>query len=591
MADRKYTRGSWTLADLIAADKGPEMDSAISRVEEAVAVLEERRGELDATIPEGAFTEILGLVDHANYAIQRIHGYAILRAVEDANDQDVLALQGRVHGVVAEARSRIAFFDLWWQGLDADNVARLLAAAGGLAFHLEDLRAFTPFQLSEGEERVVRVKDVNGFDALNVLYAMITESLAYPVEIDCESKDLSRSEVRSYMRDPSPEKREEACRVFLGAHEARAGELAQIYKHIAADWHAENVGLRGMPSSISARNVRNSVPDEAVELLLEACRRNAVLYQRFFRLKARILGLPKLRRSDLYAPLADAEAEYGFDEGVKIVLECFRGFAPQFAELAERVISEKHLDSLPRHGRYSSAACAPILPDRTPWVLVNYEGKARDVSTLAHELAHAVHSMLSAEHSVLTFDSSLPLAETASAFAEMLVLETMLEKSSAPAERQALLAAYIDDSYMTIPRQAFFTLFEQDAHRMIADGEGTLDQLNAAYLANLREQFGDSLSDIEPFRLEWLSISQLYNSPFYCYAYAFGLLLVLSLFQRYKIEGDAFVPKYLRILAYGGSKSTEDILAEACFDILAPEFWQRGFDVLAGMVDELEGLC
>ena len=198
--------------------------------------------------------------------------------------------------------------------------------------------------------------------------------------------------------------------------------------------------------------------------------------------------------------------------------------------------------------------------------------------------------MMAADHSVLTCHSSLPLAETASNFAEMLLMETMLEKNEDPTFRRSLLSQFVDDSYASVLRQSYFVLFERVVHRMIAEGEPTLDQLNDAYLENLREQFGDSLVMDDAFKSEWISIPHIYATPFYCYAYTFGLLLVLALFQRYRVEGDAFVPKYLKILAYGGSKAPTAILDEAGFDIRTREFWQGGFDVLAGMVDELESL-
>jgi len=590
MAERTYEKGRWTLDDLIAARTGPEMERAFDDVEAAVAALESKREDLTPSIAEAAFVEILRLVEKVAYVSQKLYGYSALQFTEQTGDQDALALRGRVDKALAGAQNRALFFDLWWKTLDEENALRLLAVGGDVTYYLETLRKFAPYTLTEPEEKVINVKNVNGVEGLVTLYEMITNAFTYDVEIDGETKRLTRSEVMVYARDASPVRREAAYRALLGVYEARSGELSQIYKYVAGDWHAENVGLRGISSPISVRNLANDIPDEAVDLLLDTCRENVELYQRFFRLKAGWLGLPKLRRFDIYAPLDEAAVEYPFVEGVDLVLQCLRGFSPEVASLAERVLAEGHLDSSPRPGKDTGAFCYGVVPDKTPWVLVNYNDRADDVATLAHELGHAVHAMMAADHSILTVHSSLPLAETASNFAEMLLLEAMLERNPDPVFRRTLLAKYVDDSYAMVLRQAFFVLFEREAHRMISEEEATADQLSAAYMENLREQFGDSLELADEFKSEWVSIPHIYATPFYCYAYTFGLLLVLGLFQRYKVEGEAFVPNYLKILAYGGSKAPSAILEEAGIDIRTREFWQGGFDVLAGMIDELEAL-
>jgi oligoendopeptidase F len=263
---------------------------------------------------------------------------------------------------------------------------------------------------------------------------------------------------------------------------------------------------------------------------------------------------------------------------------------PDFApDEDKRVLDEGHLDSEVRPGKYGGAFCYGVLPGLTPWVLTSYNGKGEDISTLAHELGHAVHALMAADHSPLTFHSSLPLAETASVFSEILLLEHQLKSESDPTLKREMLARFVDGTYATVIRQAYFVLFEREAHSLIKAG-ATSDTLSERYLANLNEQFGDAVEVSDEFRHEWVSIPHIYSTPFYCYAYSFGQLLVLALYKRYKEEGSAFVPKFLKILAYGGSKSPQEILAEAEIDIASPDFWRGGFEVLQGMIDELEGL-
>jgi len=240
-----------------------------------------------------------------------------------------------------------------------------------------------------------------------------------------------------------------------------------------------------------------------------------------------------------------------------------------------------------RKGKRGGAFCATVRPDVTPYVLLNYTGKVRDVATLAHELGHALHSMLAEKHSMLTQHPSLPLAETASVFAEILLTERLLAKEEDVLVRRELLAAAVDDMYATVMRQAFFVRFEQAAHQAILENAAP-EQLNALYLENLREQFGDSVEIAPEFEHEWISIPHIYNTPFYCYAYSFGQLLVLALYRRYQQEGDAFKPGYLKLLTYGGSAHPEHILREAGVDMTDPAFWQGGFDVISSMIDELE---
>jgi oligoendopeptidase F len=365
--------------------------------------------------------------------------------------------------------------------------------------------------------------------------------------------------------------------------------LGQMYQTRARDWHNENITMRKFSSPMSVRNLSNDVPDEAVNVLLEVTKKNAKIFQRYFKMKAKHVGLDKLRRYDIYAPVAKSDKSFEFADAARMVLESFSAFDPKVGELAQRVFDQDRLDSEVRKGKQGGAFCASINPEDTPYVLMNFTSRARDVATLAHELGHAIHAMLASHHSTFTFHSSLPLAETASTFGEMMLTEKLLSEETDEDVRRDILFKQMDDAFATILRQVYFALFERDAHEMIQKNAST-DELSAAYMENLREQFGDSVELSDEFKWEWVSIPHIYHTPFYVYAYAFGQLLVFSLYQQYKAEGESFKPKYLKILSAGGSEAPERILAEAGIDIRSPQFWQGGFDVLSRMVDELEKL-
>jgi oligoendopeptidase F len=434
---------------------------------------------------------------------------------------------------------------------------------------------------------MINVKDVNGIDALVNLYDMITNQFVFNLTVDGESLSLTRDQVGGYFRHPSPDVREAAYREMYRVYAENSGVLAQIYLHRVRDWNAEAVEIRGYTSAISARNLGNDLPDTVVDTLLDVCRKNAGVFQQYFQMKRHWLGLGKLRRYDIYAPLAESDKTFNHGEGVRMVLESYEAFSLQVADLARRVFDEKHLDSESRPGKRGGAFCYGPLPGITPWVMLNYEGRARDVATMAHELGHAIHNMLAGHHSILTYSPSLPLAETASVFAEFQLIDRLLMEESDPAVRRDLLAYAIDDAYVTVIRQAYFTLFEREAYRVIDEG-GSIEDLAELYMANLREQFGDAVELSDEFKWEWLTVPHMYNVPFYTYAYSFGQLLVLALVQQYRVERDSFVPKYLRILSYGGSESPAKILGEAGLDITSPEFWQGGFDLIQEMITELE---
>ena len=580
------TPAQWSLKDLLPDPVDQAVESLLSMLETSVSELEGLRARLTPEIPEEEFAKILAKLESINATMRRLQAYSFLWFAQDTQNEAALNLRDRLDRALVELGNRFLFFELWFKDLPEPAAQRLIAGSGDIKYMLESIRRFKPYTLSELEEKLLNLKDVNGIDALLNIYEMITNHFQFTLEVEGEKKILTRDQLSSYFFNASPDMRQRAYQELNRGYAENSTILAQIYSHRVRDWHAEGMELRGYASPISVRNLGNDLPNEVVDTLLSVCRKNAGIFQRYFRLKAGWLGLEKLRRYDIYAPLAESENKYNYAQAREMVLDSFREFSPQVAGLASRVFEENHLDSLARPGKRGGAFCYSALPGLTPWVLVNFDGRPRDVATLAHELGHAVHAMLAEKHSVMTFHASLPLAETASVFAEMQLTQRLLSQEHDPAIRRDLLAHAVDDAYVTVLRQAYFTLFEREAHQMIVEGK-SFEDVAAAYMANLVEQFGDAVEISEEFKWEWISIPHIYNAPFYTYAYSFGQLLVLALYRQYRLEGAPFIPRYLKILSQGGSEAPAKILREAGLEIDTAAFWQAGFDVLEEMITEL----
>lgn len=584
---QKHELSRWNLADLFPGHDTKEMENAIVAVQKQVTEFEKKREVLKADMDEEEFLDLVAHMEGMTRQASRIGQFASLWFSEDTQDQQAQTFQSKIDQLSAELQNRTLFFSLWWKALDDENAARLLRNAGEFEYYLRQIRNFKPYTLTEPEEKIINIKDVTGANALQTLYSSITDRYVFKVEVDGEERELTRGGLMRLVYSPDPDLRARAYQELYRVYGQDGPILGQMYQALARDFHNENIDLRKFGSPIAVRNLSNDIPDEVVDTLLDVAEKNAGIFQRFFKLKAKLMGVDKLRRYDIYAPVTSSDKEYDYDYAVNLTLEAFAEFEPQVEKLARRVFDQSHMDSEVRQGKRGGAFCSSGDPDLTPWVLVNYNGSARDVSTIAHELGHAIHAMLAEHHNVFNMHSSLPLAETASTFAEMLLVDRLLDEEKDESVRRDILFAQVDDAYATIMRQIFFALFERQAHQKVQDG-ASVDDLNAAYMHNLETQFGDSLEIGEEFQWEWVSIPHIYYYPFYVYAYAFGQLLVFALYQQYKAEGDAFKPRYLELLSSGGSMAPEEILKKAGVDMRDPAFWQGGFDVLSGMIDELE---
>ena len=577
----------WDLTQLVK-DPAVGIDSLLADLEATVAKIEAARPTLSASMSSRDLLGLLRLSEDIAQGSSRLSAYAYLRFSENTKDAEARSLKTRVEVRLTGLNNRLLFFELWWQSVDETNAARLMADAGDLRYHLETIRRFKPHTLSEPEEKIVHLKNVTGRSAVHTLYDVVTNGFTFTMTVGGKKKTVNREQLMTYVRSPKASVRQAAYQELYRVFATQRDLLGEIYKTLVHDLKSENLGLRRFSTPIASRNLGNDVPDQAVDVLLASCAKNADIFQTYFTLKAKICKIKPMNRYHLYAPHRTESKTYKYTDAVTMVLDAYRGFSPRLADLAEQVFHDRHIDAPTRPGKLGGAYCYSIAPGMTPYVMLNYTGEARDIATMAHELGHAVHGMLAKDHSVFTFHSTLPLAETASVFGERILSDALMSQERNKAVQQGLLLSQLDDLYATVLRQAYFVRFEKLAHQMIADG-ATGEQLAKAYGQELRQQFGKAVKVPDEFQWEWLTIPHIFASPFYCYAYSFGNLLVLALYRMYKEQGASFVPKYLGLLATGGSQSPQQILATVGVDMTSEAFWQSGFDTIRDMVEQLEG--
>ena len=593
--------GRWNISDLVKDPSSEEFSQFLRSVEEQLVQFEGSRQLLRPDISSEEFERLIHMLESISEKVSIASGYAYLSYYADTSSNEASALVTKMEKLASEISNRMLFFDLWFKKqIDHENANRLInAIPKEYQEHLRHKRLVAKYSLSEPEEKIINTLEVTGILALTKIYDKMTSGFEFTMRLrhgrkTIEKKFDNKEKLVSLVRSPDGNRREAAYKSLLQVYKRNSGVLGEIYQNIIMQWRDEAILMRGYRSPISVRNIANNLDDATVEALLAACRHNVAMFHDYFIEKSKMIGMRKLHRYHLYAPISNKASDskkFTYGKAVETVLDSFGDFDPQFRRLAERVFAKHHIDSEIRKAKRGGAFCYSVTPKLTPYVLLNFDGISRDVSTLAHEFGHAIHSMLASDMPLMVFHAPLPLAETASVFAEMLLNEKMAEKMSKK-ERRILLAEQIDNLYATIIRQAYFTLFEIDAHKAIGENNATIDAVAKIYMDNLKEQFGTSITISPDFEWEWVYIPHFYHTPFYTYAYSFGNLLVLSLYRQYKLEGSSsFVPKYFKILSAGGSMKPEELLMEAGIDISRQEFWQQGFDYVQELIQQLKALA
>jgi oligoendopeptidase F len=572
----------WDLSDLIADRSFDELLDDADRLGEELAA---QRGtvsgfDADALVTfmqrQAELSELLG----------RAGSWASLQFAADMANEANGARMQRFQERATAVSTKLIWFDLEWAALDDDDVAKLLAdeRIGFARHYLEDLRKHRPYLLSEPEEKILTEKSVSGRAAWSRLFNEQTSA----IEVELDGQPSTLEAALSRIASPDPEVRATTAAAVTKALQPGLRTRAYIYNTLLSD-KAIDDRLRGYPSWITSRNLANEATDESVQALVDAVKRRYDIPQRWYALKARVLGVERLKDWDRSASLATSDAHVSWDEAKQIVLDSYASFSDEMATTARRFFDDRWIDAPARPGKRPGAFCSYTVPSVHPYVFLNYTARRRDVLTLAHELGHGLHAYLAREQGPFHQGTPLTLAETASVFGETVTFGKLLDQTTEPNERLALLAENIEGAIATVFRQTAMNRFEDGCHTARrTEGELSVERFGEIWAQTQEEMLGDAVEVTDGYRSWWSYVPHFIGTPGYVYAYAYGQLLALSVYHQYEEQGSDFVPRYLHLLSSGGSMAPEELGKIVGCDLADPEFWDGGLNIVEEQLEQAE---
>ena len=594
LADPELLETAWDLSPLLDGGAAEGEDRAATE-----RMLEEARdrsarfsdtysgkvAELDSAGLHAAMAELEAI----NELIGRVGSYASLRFSTDTADPARGALLQLVQERATEIETLLLFFELEWAAMDNARAQELLASdeLDRYRHHLESVRRYRPHLLSESEEKIVTEKSISSQAAWSRLFGELVAAL----RVDLDGQELTLDVALSRLQTADRDARRAAAEAVSRTLEPGLRTRGFIYNTLVYDKSVED-RLRHYPNWLASRNLSNEASDESVMALIQAVRARFDIPQRWYRLKAKLIGVDRLADYDRSAPVLREDVKYSFAEARDLVLDTYQSFSPVAGEITRRFFDERWIDGPPRPHKRGGAFCAYTVPSVHPYVLLNFTAQRRDVLTMAHELGHGLHAALAQPQGVFHQSTPLTLAETASVFGEQLVFGRMLAAAPDDEQRLGLLAEQIDGAIATVFRQMAMNRFEHLVHtHRRSEGELAADRISELWVESQRDLFGDSVEMTDDYRMWWSYIPHFINTPGYVYAYAYGLLLALSVYSRYLDEGESFVPRYLELLAAGGSRSPEQLAEIVGIDLEDPGFWDAGLGLVENQLAEAEALA
>lgn len=585
---------AWDLTDLYRGVDDPRIERDLKRAErDAQAFAKRYRGKL-AKLAQRPRRMLAALQEFERVRQQLALPYvfAELRFSEVSTDPARGAFLQRMQARVTQIGQQLLFFELELLALPAAALRALARAPQleGYGYYLSRLAAYRRHRLGEEQERLLHDLHLTGRDAFVRLFSEEHSAKKFVLTRGARREELSETELLRRLHDPSRATRRAAADALSKGLAADSRRMSMVYNTLVLDKATED-RYRQFATPEAARHLENGITQEMVDAMVSVVVEHYPLVQRFYRFKRRVMGVDELFDYDRYAPVRARERRYSYEQAKQMVLEAFERFSPEYASVAERFFSRNWIDFAKRQGKRGGAYCHPVTPTVHPYVFMNFNGTLQEVFTLAHELGHAIHFYLMREQSYLNYDTPLTVAETASVFAEMLLFDHLRQQLTDPGDLFALYVKKIEDTFATCFRQISMYRFEQRVHQSVrASGELLPEQFNELWRASQQEMFGRAVTLREGYHYWWSYIPHFIHTPFYVYAYAFGELLTLSLFARYQQRGEAFVPRYLAMLAKGGSEAPSALMAPLGINLRSPGFWREGVALIESMVEEAQRL-
>jgi oligoendopeptidase F len=577
---------TWDLSDLLdGRDDEAAVGELLDQADTLADALAAQRGQVAGWDAAALAAFMTGQSELAE-VIGRAGSWAGLRFAADMTDPSRGALLQKVEERGTAISTKLLWFDLEWAALDDEQVDALLRdpAVTFAAHHLRSARRYRDHLLSEPEEQILTEKSVTGSSAWSRLFNELTST----IEVTLDGEPTSLEAGLSRLASPSPDERAAAAAAVTEALRPGLRTRAFVFNTLLHD-KAVDDRLRGYPTWLSSRNLSNEATDESVQALVDAVQARYDLPQRWYRLKARVLGVDRLKDWDRMASLATEDTPIGFDEAKGLVLDSYASFSPEMADIARRFFDERWIDAPARPGKRPGAFCAYTVPSVHPYVFLNWTSRRRDVLTLAHELGHGLHAYLARPQGVFHQGTPLTLAETASVFGETVTFGNLLDATTDPAARLALLAENIEGAIATVFRQTAMNRFESSVHTARrGEGELSVDRIGELWAESQEAMLGDAVEVTEGYRSWWSYVPHFIGTPGYVYAYAYGQLLALSVYKQYEEQGSDFVPRYLHLLSSGGSMAPEDLGRIVGCDLADPEFWNGGIAIVEEQLEAAE---
>ena len=579
---------AWDLSDLYDGGDDPRIEQDVEQTEAAAAAFRERYYGKVAELSAEDLRDAIEERERIESVFTRAIYYAHLWFSTDMADAPRGALVAKLTEKGAAIDTQLLFFGLELAALEDEQADALIASAALERWRhwLRSVRKFRPYILTEPEEKILTEKTVSGFSAWDRLY----DELLGAIRVELDGTEIGFEEAMSKLYSADRDERRRASEAVTVALGPGLRTRTFIFNTIAVDRSIDD-RLRGYTTWISARNLSNDTTDEAVQALVDAVVGRYEVVQRYYTLKAKLLGLERLSFYDRMAPLADDPTQMAWDEASELVLGAFSDFSSETGDIVEQFFSESWIDAPPREGKRPGAFCATNVPDAHPYVFMNFTGDRRSVLTLAHELGHGLHGYLAQPLGLFNANTPLTTAETASVFGEALTFKRLLGLEEDPRRRLNLLAGRIEDSIATVFRQVAMNRFENSVHTWRRDeGELSPEKFEEVWLECQLRMFGDSV-DVDGYGTWWSYIPHFIGTPGYVYAYAYGFLFALSIFRKYELEGESMVEPYLDVLRAGGSKPPEELAEMVGLDLRDARIWDAGIDALAAELDEAEALA